>query len=132
MIAFYRSSSEGDGVYIMPSLGGSERKLTNTWANRFSFGSHTWLHWSSDGKELFFFDGTSIVAVPVTGGPALVPGRHGRLFDASRFSERLGPVYDVSNDSRRFLFLRAAGPQGATRRTDLRVIENWTLTLMGK
>jgi Tol biopolymer transport system component/DNA-binding winged helix-turn-helix (wHTH) protein len=59
MIAFYRSSNEGDGVYIMPSLGGSERKLTNTWANRFSFGSHTWLHWSSDGKWLVLSDKAS-------------------------------------------------------------------------
>jgi Tol biopolymer transport system component/DNA-binding winged helix-turn-helix (wHTH) protein len=59
MIAFYRSTSDGDGVYIMPSLGGSERKLTNTWANRFSFGSHTWLHWSPDGKWLVLSDKAS-------------------------------------------------------------------------
>ncbi len=84
-------------------------------------------HWSSDGKELFFYDGTFIVAAPITAGATLSADRPVRLFDASRFSERLGPVYDVSNDGRRFLFLRAA--IGASRRTDLRVIENWTETI---
>jgi Tol biopolymer transport system component/DNA-binding winged helix-turn-helix (wHTH) protein len=56
MIAFYRSTGDRDGVYIMPSLGGAERKVADTWANRFSFGSHTWLHWSPDGKWLVLSD----------------------------------------------------------------------------
>jgi Tol biopolymer transport system component/DNA-binding winged helix-turn-helix (wHTH) protein len=58
-IAFYRSAAESDGAYIMPSLGGAERKLTDTWANRFSFGSHTWLHWSPDGRWLVLSDKVS-------------------------------------------------------------------------
>jgi Tol biopolymer transport system component/DNA-binding winged helix-turn-helix (wHTH) protein len=60
MIAFYRNSGgEIDGVYLVPSLGGSERKLTDAWSNRFSFGAHTWLHWSSDGKWLVLSDKVS-------------------------------------------------------------------------
>jgi Tol biopolymer transport system component/DNA-binding winged helix-turn-helix (wHTH) protein len=59
MIAFYRSAGEGDGTYVVPSLGGAERKLTDTWANRFSFGSHTWLHWSPDGRWLVLSDKAS-------------------------------------------------------------------------
>ena len=51
-LAFYRSTSAGDGIFLTTALGGSERKLLNVWANRFSFGSHTWLHWSPDGKWL--------------------------------------------------------------------------------
>jgi Tol biopolymer transport system component/DNA-binding winged helix-turn-helix (wHTH) protein len=58
-IAFYRSTGEGDGTYVVPSLGGAERKLTDTWANRFSFGSHTWLHWSPDGRWLVLSDKSS-------------------------------------------------------------------------
>ncbi len=56
MIAFYRNTGDRDGVYIMPSLGGAERKVTDAWANRFSFGSRTWLHWSPDGKWLVLSD----------------------------------------------------------------------------
>ncbi len=58
-IAFYRSSPEGDGIYLIPSLGGAERKLMTVWANRFGFGSHTWLHWSPDGKWLVVSDKSS-------------------------------------------------------------------------
>ena len=58
-IAFYRSAADGDGVFLVPSLGGAERKLTSTWANRFSFGTHTWLHWSPDGKWVVVSDKAS-------------------------------------------------------------------------
>ena len=58
-LAFYRSSTDGDGVYLVPALGGAERKLTDAWANRFGFGSHTWLHWSPEGKWLVLSDKTS-------------------------------------------------------------------------
>lgn len=58
-IAFYRSTNDGDGIFLVPSLGGAERKLTETWANRFGFGIHTWLHWSPNGKWLVLSDKTS-------------------------------------------------------------------------
>jgi Tol biopolymer transport system component len=58
-IAFYRSTNDGDGVFLIPSLGGAERKLSETWANRFGFGTHTWLHWSPDGKWLVLSDKAS-------------------------------------------------------------------------
>jgi Tol biopolymer transport system component/DNA-binding winged helix-turn-helix (wHTH) protein len=58
-IAFYRSAADGDGIYVVPALGGAERKLSDAWANRFGFGSHTWLHWSPDGKWLVVSDKTS-------------------------------------------------------------------------
>ena len=58
-IAFYRSSPDGDGIFIVPALGGAERKLTAVWANRFGFGSHNWIHWSPDGKWLAVSDKTS-------------------------------------------------------------------------
>src|SRR5499426_3586347 len=59
IIAFYRSSPDGDGIFLVPALGGAERKLTGVWANRFGFGSHTWIHWSPDGKWLVVSDKTS-------------------------------------------------------------------------
>lgn len=57
--AFYRSAADGDGVFLISSMGGAERKLTSTWANRFGFGSHTWLSWSPDGKWLVISDKSS-------------------------------------------------------------------------
>jgi Tol biopolymer transport system component/DNA-binding winged helix-turn-helix (wHTH) protein len=58
-IAFYRSAPEGDGIFLVSSLGGAERKVTDMWANRFGFGSCTWLHWSPDKKWLVISDKTS-------------------------------------------------------------------------
>ena len=55
-IAFYRSTSERDGIYLVPALGGAERKLTDMWPNRLGVGSHTWLHWSPLGKWLVVSD----------------------------------------------------------------------------
>src|SRR5499426_421029 len=58
-IAFYGSSPDGDGIFLVPALGGAERKLTGVWANRFAFGTHKWIHWSPDGKWLVVSDKTS-------------------------------------------------------------------------
>ncbi|HKX26182.1 MAG TPA: winged helix-turn-helix domain-containing protein [Blastocatellia bacterium] len=58
-LAFYRRAVEGDGVFIMPSVGGAERQLISTWSNRFDFDSHTWLHWSPNGVWLAVSDKNS-------------------------------------------------------------------------
>ena len=58
-LAFYRHAVEGDGVFVIPSAGGAERKLISTWSNRFDFESHTWLHWSPDGAWLVVSDKNS-------------------------------------------------------------------------
>jgi len=55
-LAFYRHALETDGLYLISALGGAERKLTSVYANRFSFGQHTWLDWSPDGKWLVVTD----------------------------------------------------------------------------
>jgi serine/threonine-protein kinase len=77
--------------------------------------------WAANGRELFYFDGRSMVAVRA--GPGRTPslGRPAPLFDASKFSERLGPVYDVAADGR-FLFLRQGG---VDRRDDLRIVQHF-------
>jgi Tol biopolymer transport system component/DNA-binding winged helix-turn-helix (wHTH) protein len=58
-LAFYRHAPETDGLYLVPALGGAERKLTTVYANRFNFGQHTWLDWSPDGKWLVITDKSS-------------------------------------------------------------------------
>ena len=50
-IALHRISGDDSGVYIVPALGGPERKLRPT-----SVGSATPLSWSSDGKWIAYSD----------------------------------------------------------------------------
>lgn len=82
--------------------------------------------WSPDGSELFFFDGASLSTATLRTRSPLTFAAPTALFDASRFDDRLGPVYDVARDGRRFLFLRQAGPDGGpVRRGALNIITNW-------
>lgn len=55
-IAFYRQSPDGDGIYIVPSLGGTERKIADITANHFALEWRHWIHWSPDGKWLVISD----------------------------------------------------------------------------
>jgi serine/threonine-protein kinase len=80
--------------------------------------------WSSDGEELFYYDGESIVRVPVSAASAFVPGRPVRLFPVKPFGGRLGPDYEVATDGQRFLFL-LPGPAAPETSTGLIVVQNW-------
>ena len=113
----FRSDRDGGGLFIMPALGGSERRLT-------TFGAHP--RWSRDGSEILFVVESqpdenglmelSAYTVAVTGGepqPVLADFlRHGLWFSASLHPDgrisvvgmhrQLGPGYfTVSRDSKR-------------------------------
>jgi len=82
--------------------------------------------WSRDGGTVYFHDGANLVGARVETGATVVVHPPEILFEASRFNERLGPLYDVTPDDQRFLFLREGGPDGAPpRRTDLRLIQHF-------
>jgi Tol biopolymer transport system component len=84
--------------------------------------------WSRDGKELFYFSGQTLMAVPVTLQPTFATGTPVALFDAP-----IQPGYtsdshrwQVASDGKRFLILANAGKdEGAP----LDVVVNWTTLL---
>jgi serine/threonine-protein kinase len=117
----YQSDESGRfEIYLRPYPDVDRARLTVSTAGGTS------PRWSATGRELFFFDGRAMVAVPISPGEPLRVGHPTAMFEATRYAERLGPVYDVAPDGQRFLFLRATGPGGAQpRRADLRLVQHW-------
>ena len=77
--------------------------------------------WNSNGKELFYVEGISLMAVPVSMSPSFSPGEPIRLFDGVRVGGTQ-PRYDVSPDGRQFII---AQPVGDPPRPSIRVVQNW-------
>ena len=81
--------------------------------------------WRRDGRELFYVERASLMAVEVSTEGGLMLGRPRKLFDSedlrsfSRHAE-----YDVSPDGERFL-TTAPDDDGAENRSVIRVVENW-------
>ena len=87
--------------------------------------------WSADGKELFYFRedssaGAEIVAVPVELGETFRAGAPETLFSGPYLAgQALRGIYDVTNDSQRFLLIkRVAGEREGAVQTIV-IVENW-------
>ena len=84
--------------------------------------------WSRDGKELFYFSGQTLMAVPVSLTPTFSNGAPAALFDAPVQAGYTSDSHrwQVAPDSKRFLLLISAGKdQGSP----LDVVVNWPALL---
>jgi len=118
----YTSTQNGDPeVYVQPFPNAAEGK----WLISNGGGSEP--HWSRDGKELFYFAGQRLMAVPVKLLPTFSNGSPVRLFDAP-----VQPWYvndsdrsQVSADGRFLLLV----PSGTNTSPPLDVVVNWPALL---
>jgi eukaryotic-like serine/threonine-protein kinase len=79
--------------------------------------------WRKDGKELFYVQRDTMIAVPVSTAPEFSTRTAARLFSSPALEwEWLLPIYDVSPDGRRFVLVE---PKGPLRRPAIRVVQNW-------
>jgi Tol biopolymer transport system component len=82
----------------------------NTW--KVSPNGGIWPKWSARGNELFFFEGTSLMALPVQLTPAFKPGSVQKLFTAEQVGmdaaaiRDFNPTYDVTRDGQRFVVVQ--------------------------
>jgi serine/threonine-protein kinase len=87
--------------------------------------------WARDGRELYYLNGSSIMAVPVQTSPSFVAGTPVRLFGGGYFSAILGRTCDVARDGR-FLMIRNPPLDPATTPASMIVVQNWFEELKGK
>ena len=86
--------------------------------------------WSKGGKELFYVEADTLVAVKVTTKPSFSVGSRRKLFRSSGFgrvrfrgADAIAPQYDVSADGQRFVIAEPVEEEAAP--AAIRVVLNW-------
>ena len=87
----------------------------------------TRVRWSRDGKELFYGEGETLVAVSVTSGSSSFSlGSATRLFEHPGLKPgMIYPHYDVSADGQRFILAEPVGEGAEAPEPSIRVVMNW-------
>jgi Tol biopolymer transport system component len=81
--------------------------------------------WRANGRELFYYDGEAIHAVPVDVGASFRAGDPVRLFAADGLGGRLGLAYAVAPDAERFVLARDV-PETERPAAELVVVQRWS------
>ncbi|MCP5117722.1 MAG: hypothetical protein GY953_43420 [bacterium] len=120
-VAYESNESGGFEVYIQrfPERGAKTRVSVNGGERP---------RWRRDGRELYFLEGETLMAAPITLGAEPVIGTAERLFEQPGISPQAGPHYDISPDGQRFVVVEPVG--GEPERT-IRVVQNWVAGLDG-
>ena len=123
---FVAYSSDESGqyeVYVQPFPEGGRRVTVS------SNGGATPL-WSRDGRELFYVEDATLIAVSVKTTPTFSAGSASRLFEHPRLARSFYPQYDVSADGERFVIADQAGEAGLGAR--IQVAQNWLSGFEGR
>jgi Tol biopolymer transport system component len=124
-LAFVSNETGADEVYVQAFPGASGKTLISSGGGREPL-------WSRDGRELFYRNGTAMMAVAITLDPTPRAGKATKLFEGAYLSEGFSahPVYDVARNGR-FVMVKAAGgaPPPAP---PVHVVLNWTDVLRAR
>jgi hypothetical protein len=111
-IAYTSNESGSDQVYVVPYPGPGGKWQVSANGGAFP-------RWNRNGRELFYREGTKMMAVDVETGSSFRSGTPKMLFD-----KPYQGTYDVAPDGKSFLmFQNAVSAQGQT--SELRVVVNW-------
>ena len=78
--------------------------------------------WRADGRELFYVEGTTLMAVAVSTSPSLTVGPPERLFSSPLLRGFLS--YDVTPDGKKFVLPEALEAESETPPV-IRIVQNW-------
>ncbi len=118
-VAYVSDESGQNEVYVQPFPEGG-RKVT------VSSNGGTKLRWSRDGKELFYVEGETLVAVSVSSGSSFSVDSATRLFEHAGVGlvTNYAP-YDVSADGQRFIVAEPVEEGADAPAQSIRVVQNW-------
>lgn len=103
-VVYVSDESRRYEVYVQPFPEGNGKWQVST-------AGGTQPRWSRDGKEIFYVEGDSLVAVPVRTKPGFTAGAPKKLFQSPGFrsSRTYAPQYDVAAGGQRFVTIEAVG-----------------------
>ena len=116
--AAYMSNEAGTqfNIYVRSFSGGGGKQRISPRGGR----QHTW---SRDGKTLFYVEGRTLIAVPVSTRNGFSAGEPRPLFEYSGFGNFAAANYDVSPDGKRFLVIETGEQE--EKPPAIHVVENW-------
>jgi len=121
-LTYVSDESGGPEIYVQPYPGPGGKWQIST-------DGGTEPLWSHNGRELFYRNGTRMMAVDVTTQPAFSAGKPRMLFERRYVSTpfpQTFPRYDVSPDGQRFLMIKeGGGAEDAAARPTIIVVQNW-------
>ena len=122
-VAYESNESDRYEVYVQPFPDGGAKWQVST-----NGGSQP--RWHGDGKEIFYVEGDTLMAVSVATSPVFSPGAAQPLFeDETAFASR-GQQYDVTPDGQRFVVIETLGDAGAGQA--IHVVQNWFEEFRGR
>ena len=114
-LAYCSDESGRREVYVQPFPKGGAK-------SRISRNGGTQPRWSRDGKELFYVEDDTLIAVAVKTTPSFSVGSSTRLFRYAHLKNNFaGHVYDVSSDGREFILKERL----ETSTVVIQVVQNW-------
>ncbi len=124
LVAYQSNESGRYEIYVRPFPDGAGK-----W--QVSVNGGVTSRWRGDGKELYYLEGSSMMAVSVSTEPTFTLGQPQRLFESTDLiSAGLGEYgsaeFDVSADGKRFVIvspIEVADEEAA--RPNVRIVQNW-------
>ena len=80
--------------------------------------------WSRDGKELFYVEADTLMAVEVSTSPSFTAAAATRLFQHSDLRAATGHSYDVPRDGQRFVLAETVVSEEG-KAPSIHVVQNW-------
>jgi Tol biopolymer transport system component len=124
-LAYESNESGRPEVYVQPfPQGGRKVKVSVNGGGQ--------PRWRGDGKELFYVQGDSLVAVAVTTAGGFSAGDPQQLFEAAPGTLRgRGPLYTATSDGQKFILVEDAEVEQAILPT-IQVTQNWFAEFKGR